>query len=89
MRIFRINNESISDVTKLTTDALDAIDESAFEDFLAELKRAADSVKPKHSERDLIVEFLTLKVFDEKRSKREKIKSKISTSRKKRKRKTV
>ncbi len=69
---FRINNESISDVTKLTTDALDAIDESAFEDFLAELKRVADSVKPKHSERDLIVEFLTLKVFDEKRSKREK-----------------
>lgn len=66
------NNYSISDVSKLTIDSLDAIDESAFEDFLAELKRAADNVKPKHSERDLIVEFLTLKVFDEKRSKRDK-----------------
>lgn len=69
---FENNNKSISDVTKLTTNALDAIDESAFEDFLAELKRIADKEKPKHSERDLIVEFLTLKVFDEKRSKRDK-----------------
>ncbi len=65
------NNESISDVTKLTTSALDAIDEVDFENFLAELKRIADREKPKHSERDLIVEFLTLKVFDEKRSKRD------------------
>jgi type I restriction enzyme M protein len=69
---FENNNKSISDVTKLTTNALDAIDESAFEDFLSELKRIADKEKPKHSERDLIVEFLTLKVFDEKRSKRDK-----------------
>ena len=69
---FENNNKSISDVTKLTTNALDAIDEAAFEDFLAELKRIADKEKPKHSERDLIVEFLTLKVFDEKRSKRDK-----------------
>lgn len=69
---FENNNASISDVTKLTTDALDAIDEVAFEDFLAELKRIADKERPKHSERDLIVEFLTLKVFDEKRSKRDK-----------------
>ncbi len=69
---FENNNKSISDVTRLTTNALDAIDESAFEDFLAELKRIADKEKPKHSERDLIVEFLTLKVFDEKRSKRDK-----------------
>lgn len=67
------NNESISDVTKLTISALDAIDEVDFEDFLAELKRIADREKPKHSERDLIVEFLTLKVFDEKRSKRDNI----------------
>jgi len=66
------NNKSISDVTKLTTTALDAIDEVAFEEFLAELKRIADREKPKHSERDLIVEFLTLKIFDEKRSKRDK-----------------
>ena len=69
---FKENNASISDLTKLTTDSLDAIDESAFQDFLAELKRIADKEKPKHSERDLIVEFLTLKVFDEKRSKRDK-----------------
>jgi type I restriction enzyme M protein len=69
---FEDNNKSISDVTKLTTSALDAIDEVAFEEFLAELKRIADLEKPKHSERDLIVEFLTLKVFDEKRSKRDK-----------------
>src|SRR5690606_40697328 len=44
---FENNNKSISDVTKLTTNALDAIDESAFEDFLAELKRIADKEKPK------------------------------------------
>lgn len=69
---FQDNNKSISDVTKLTTSALDAIDEVAFEEFLAELKRIADREKPKHNERDLIVEFLTLKVFDEKRSKRDK-----------------
>lgn len=37
---------------------------------MAELKRIADKEKPKHSVRDLIVEFLTLKVFDEKLSKR-------------------
>lgn len=66
------NNNSISDVTRLTLESIDAIDESAFEDFLAELKKIADREKPKHSERDLIVEFLTLKVFDEKRSKRKK-----------------
>lgn len=69
---FQDNNKSISDVTKLTTSALDAIDEVAFEEFLAELKRIAETEKPKHSDRDLIVEFLTLKVFDEKRSKRDK-----------------
>jgi type I restriction enzyme M protein len=66
------NNNSISDVTRLTIESIDAIDESAFVDFLAELKKIADREKPKHSERDLIVEFLTLKVFDEKRSKRDK-----------------
>ncbi len=79
------NNKSISDVTKLTATALDAIDEVAFEEFLAELKRIADREKPKHSERDLIVEFLTLKIFDEKRSKRDKstLKFFIETSEKK------
>jgi len=67
-RDFKTNNESISDVTKLSIPALDAVDEAAFEDFLSDLKRIADREKPKHSERDLIVEFLTLKVYDEKRS---------------------
>lgn len=82
---FENNNASISDVTKLTTDALDAIDEVAFEDFLSELKRIADKEKPKHPDRDLIVEFLTLKVFDEKRSKRDKtnLKFYIETNEKK------
>lgn len=68
---FKENNESISDLSKLKIDALEAIDEEAFKDFLAELKRDADRTKPLHSERDLIVEFLTLKVYDEKRSKRD------------------
>ena len=35
------------------------------------LARANDKIKPKNNERDLIVEFLTLKVFDEKRSKKD------------------
>jgi len=69
---FKQNNESIANLEKLTIDALEAIDETNFEDFMQELKRDADRIKPKHSERDLIVEFLTLKVFDEKRSKKEK-----------------
>ena len=66
------NNESISDVSKLTIDSLDAIDEEDFKTLLSEFKRIFDREKPKHSQRDLIVEFLTLKVFDEKRSKRNK-----------------
>lgn len=65
------NNESISDVTKLKTDNLDAIDEVNFKDVMNLLARANDKIKPKNNERDLIVEFLTLKVFDEKRSKKE------------------
>ena len=65
------DNQSISDVTKLKTDHLDEIDESNFKDVINLLKRANDKIKPKNSERDLIVEFLTLKVFDEKRSKKE------------------
>lgn len=69
---FENNNESISDVTKLTTSALDAIDGAAFENFISDLKRIADKERPKHSERDLIVEFLTLKIFDEKRSRKNK-----------------
>ena len=66
------NNESISDLTKLKTDNLDAIDEVNFKEVMNLLKRANDKIQPKNSERDLIVEFLTLKVFDEKRSKKDK-----------------
>ncbi len=65
------NNESISDLTKLKLDSLDAIDEVNFTDLMNSLKRANDSIQPASSEQELIIEFLTLKVFDEKRSKRE------------------
>jgi type I restriction enzyme M protein len=65
------NNESISDLTKLTLNSLDAIDETTFVNLMNGLKRANDRIKPKHSEKELIVEFLTLKVYDEKRSKLE------------------
>lgn len=65
------NNESISDVTKLKTDNLDAIDEENFKEVLNTLKRENDKIKPKTDVNNLIVEFLTLKVFDEKRSKNE------------------
>ncbi|MCT8249147.1 N-6 DNA methylase [Proteus vulgaris] len=69
---FKKNNESISDLEKLTIDSLEAIDESNFSSFMSLLQRDAERLKPKHEVRDLIVEFLTLKVFDEKRSKRNK-----------------
>lgn len=65
------NNESISDVTKLMTDNLDAIDEENFKEVLNTLKRENDKIRPKNDKNNLIVEFLTLKVFDEKRSKNE------------------
>lgn len=69
---FKENNESISNLEKLTMNSLEAIDESNFSSFMSLLQRDADRLKPKHEVRDLIVEFLTLKVFDEKRSKRDK-----------------
>lgn len=65
------NNESISDLTKLKLDSLDAIDEVNFSDLMNNLKRANDSIRPESPQHPLIVEFLTLKVFDEKRSKRD------------------
>jgi type I restriction enzyme M protein len=70
---FKQNNESISNLEKLTINSLEAIDETNFASFMYQLKKNADLLKPKHDERDLIVEFLTLKVFDEKRSKRDKV----------------
>lgn len=69
---FIINNESISNLEKLNLDSLDAIDETTFSDLMNVLKRANDRIKPKNEVRPLIVEFLTLKVFDEKRSKKDK-----------------
>lgn len=65
------NNESISNLAKLRLDCLDAIDEINFSDLINNLKRANDSIKPESPLHPLIVEFLTLKVFDEKRSKRD------------------
>lgn len=65
------NNESISNLQKLKLDNLDAIDEVNFSELMNTLKRANDSIRPESPLRPLIVEFLTLKVFDEKRSKRE------------------
>lgn len=65
------NNESISDLTKLKFDSLDAIDESNFTELMESLKRKNDSIKPESDQHYLIVEFLTLKVFDEKRAKRD------------------
>lgn len=69
---FITNNESISNLQKLNLDSLDAIDETTFSDLMNVLKRANDRIKPKNEVRPLIVEFLTLKVFDEKRSKKNK-----------------
>ena len=66
------NNESISNLNKLKLDSLDAIDENNFSELMNTLKRADDKIKPKSSVSDLIVEFLTLKIFDEKRSKKNK-----------------
>jgi len=62
------NNESISDVAKLKLDFLDPIDETnfTFVGVLNDLKRANDSLRPESPIRELIVEFLTLKVYDEK-----------------------
>jgi len=69
---FTENNESISNLEKLKLESLDAIDEENFSELMNTLKRADDKIKPKSSVGDLIVEFLTLKIFDEKRSKKNK-----------------
>ena len=71
-RDFIENNESISNLKMLKLDSLDAIDEANFSDLMNALKRANDSIRPESPKMSLIVEFLTLKVFDEKRSKRDK-----------------
>ena len=65
------NNESISRPDKLTLDSLDSIDESNFTEVLNTLKRANDSIHPKTDVHTLVVEFLTLKIFDEKRSQKD------------------
>lgn len=65
------NNESIQNIEKLKLDSLDAIDETNFSDLISVLKRANDSIRPQTPVSTLVVEFLTLKVFDEKRSKKD------------------
>lgn len=65
------NNESISRPDKLTLDFLDSIDESNFTEVLNSLKRANDRIHPKTDVHTLVVEFLTLKIFDEKRSQKD------------------
>lgn len=71
-RDFIENNESISNLSKLKLDSLDAIDEANFNDLMNSLKRANDNIRPESPLSEMIIEFLTLKVFDEKRSKRDK-----------------
>ncbi len=62
------NNESIANPERLKLEYLDAIDESNFTDVLNSIKRSNDKIQPKTPVNLLVVEFLTLKVFDEKRS---------------------
>ncbi len=62
----------MSDLAKLKLDSLDAIDEENFKDTMNLLKRENDKIHPKNPVQSLIVEFLTLKVYDEKRSQRQK-----------------
>lgn len=69
---FMDNNESISDLKKLKLDSIDAIEEINFADVMDLIQRAKDAIRPDSDDKSLIVEFLTLKVFDEKRSKRNK-----------------
>ena len=63
-------NRKISDVKNLKLEDLEPIDESNFSELMNLLKRANDAIRPETTPRELIVEFLTLKVYDEKRSKR-------------------
>jgi len=65
------NNESIQNLQKLKLESLDAIDEASFSDLMNSLQRADDAISPESPVNDLVIEFLTLKVFDEKRSKRD------------------
>lgn len=62
------NNESISHPEKLKLESLDSIDESNFKKVLETLNRAKDKIRPHTDVHALVVEFLTIKVFDEKRS---------------------
>jgi type I restriction enzyme M protein len=65
------NNESIQNLQKLKLESLDAIDEASFSDLMNSLQRGNDAIRPESPVNDLVIEFLTLKVFDEKRSKRD------------------
>lgn len=65
------DNKNFNDIDSLTYEKLQKIDEKTFENVINTLKRANDAIRPESSERELIVEFLTLKVYDEKRIKRD------------------
>ncbi|MDR0423053.1 MAG: N-6 DNA methylase [Rickettsiales bacterium] len=62
------NINSANTPIKLKFEYLDAINENNFKDLLAMLNRAKDKLHPNKPVQDLIVEFLTLKVYDEKQT---------------------
>lgn len=60
------NLTKTDDLTHLNFTNADAIDEDAFANLLSFMNRERDRLALSHSSQDLIVEFLTLKVSDEK-----------------------
>lgn len=65
---FITENTKISDLEKLDIDDLDPIDENLFSELINKLKRAGDRIKTESPLESLVVEFLTLKIYDEKRN---------------------
>ena len=63
------NVVTLSNKSNLHFPDLDPISEDSFPEVLNTLKRQKDQIRPKFEIRDLIVEFLTLKIYDEKTSK--------------------
>ncbi len=65
------NVKTLSNKSNLHFPDLDPLDEETFPEVLNALKRQKDKIRPKFQDRDLIVEFLTLKVYDEKRARKD------------------
>lgn len=65
-KTFIKNITKTDDLAHLNFDNTDAIDEDSFTNLLAFMNRELDRLSLSHSSQDLIVEFLTLKVSDEK-----------------------